>query len=38
MEIDPMIILGYILSIVVLAIGIAYGVYRDRSEGGAKAS
>ncbi len=28
-EVDPIIILGYIVSIVVLALGILYGVYKE---------
>jgi hypothetical protein len=30
MEVDPLIILGYVLSFIVLIIGIAYSIYKDR--------
>ncbi len=36
MDIDPLIILGYAISLIVLVIGFFYAVYKDRSEKGAK--
>ena len=32
-DVDPAIILGYAISLIVLAIGIAYGLYKNRRGG-----